>query len=42
MLRDALEHVAQISFRVDIVEPSCADQGIDAGSALSPGIGAGE
>jgi hypothetical protein len=30
MLRDALEHVVQISFRVDVVELSCTDQGIEA------------
>ena len=42
VLADALEHVAQVRFGVDIVELRRADQAVDRGRALASGIGTAE
>src|SRR3954452_3697342 len=40
MVRDARENVGEVSLRIDAVHPSGFDDGVDAGGALPPGIGA--
>ena len=42
MLGDALQHLAQIGFRVETVQFGRANQAIDCGSAFATGIGSRE
>jgi hypothetical protein len=42
MLCDTLEHVAQIGFRIDVVELGSADQRVDPGSTFPAGICTGK
>ena len=42
MIGDALEHVAQIGLRIEIVEPCGAEEAVDIGGSLAAVVGASE
>ena len=42
MIADALEHMAQVGFRIQTVELGSADQAVDGGGALASSVGTAE